>query len=277
MPNIDPVAGHYAHGALLEAIRIGVTKLGKTEETITIDDLAAVDEFHIGGREASEAFLGQLDLGSNDHVLDVGCGVGGTSRFAANRFGSQLTGIDLTDEFVVTGRVLCEWVGLDGRVALQQASALSMPFEDRTFDRAFMLHVGMNIADKAALCAEVHRVLKPGGRFGIYDIMRVGDGGLAYPVPWATTDETSAVTTPDTYRNCLTHAGFELTAERNRRDFALAFFATVREKTAAADGPPPLGLHILMGETAAVKLGNLVENVSAGRVAPVEMVATKPA
>ncbi len=47
MPDIDPVAGHYAHGALLEAIRKGITKLGKTEATVTIDDLEAVDEFHV--------------------------------------------------------------------------------------------------------------------------------------------------------------------------------------------------------------------------------------
>ena len=51
-----------------------------------------------------------------------------------------------------------------------------MPFDDSAFDRAMMLHVGMNIADKAALMREAARVLEPGGLFCVYDMMRVRQG-----------------------------------------------------------------------------------------------------
>ncbi len=267
------VAGHYTHGSLLAAIEEALEALGKTPETVSVDDLGPVDEFHIGGRQASEHFLSQLPLDAETRVLDVGCGLGGASRFTASRFGCKVTGIDLTAEYVETGRILTSWVGLEDRIALHQGSALEMPFGDAGFDAAYMMHVGMNIPDKARLCAEVHRVLKPGGSFGVYDVMRTGEGALTFPVPWATTDETSAVAAPEAYRQALEATGFQVAAERNRRDFALDFFAELNAKIAAAGGPPPLGLHILMGETRAEKIKNMVENISAERIAPVELIA----
>ncbi len=275
MAKSDAVVDHYSHGQLLDAILAGVTALGKTTGTVSVDDLAPVDELHIGGRQASEDFIGQLGLSSDDLVLDVGCGIGGTSRYLASHFGCRVTGLDLTPEYVETGRALCAWVGLAGRVDLCQGSALAMPFESARFDAAVMLHVGMNIADKAGLFAEVNRVLRPGGTFGVYDIMRTSDDPLVYPVPWATVPETSAVATPQDYRKAFVDSGFEMTSERDRRDFAAAFFAALRERIDAAGGPPPLGLHILLGETAAIKIRNMVDNVAAGRVAPVEMIARK--
>ena len=79
------VAGHYTHGSLMAAIREGLETMGKTPETASVDDLGPVDEFHIGGRQASEHFLGQLPLDAETHALDVGCGLGGASRFTATR------------------------------------------------------------------------------------------------------------------------------------------------------------------------------------------------
>jgi hypothetical protein len=109
----------------------------------------------------------------------------------------------------------------------------------------------------------------------IYDVMRVGDGELTYPVPWATTATSSAIAKPAQYREALRAAGFSVVAERNRRDFALAFFDQLRAKTAAAGGPPPLGLHILMGRNTPDKVQNMIQNISNGRIAPVELLARK--
>jgi len=269
------VADHYTHGSLLEAIRSGLKAMGKSPDTVSVDDLGPVDEFHIGGRQASEAFLSQLPLDANAHVLDVGCGLGGGSRFAASRFGCRVTGIDLTAEYVETGQALCAWVGLEDRVTLHQGSALDLPFEDATFDAAYMMHVGMNIPDKARLFSQVARTLKPGGSFGVYDVMKIGEGNLTFPVPWASETETSALAALEDYKTALEAAGLSVVAERNRRDFALEFFAQLQAKTAAAGGLPPLGPHVLMGETRAEKIKNMVDNISAGRIAPVEVIARK--
>ncbi len=271
------VSAHYARGGLLAAIRDGVAQLGKTPATLMVEDLAPVDEFHIGGRQASEDFLGQLGLTPDQRVLDVGCGLGGSARFAATHYGCHITGIDLTEEYVATGQVMCDWVGLGDRVSLHQGSALAMSFEADTFDGAYMLHVGMNIADKRRLCAEVHRVLRPGACFGIYDVMRTGAGELAYPVPWAATPETSAVDSVDDYRLALRAADFAITAERNRRDFAREFFEKLKASTTGASGPVPLGLHILMGDTMPHKIANMVASIASGTLAPVEIVARKAA
>jgi len=275
MPEPDDVSKHYAHGDLTEAIRAALVRQGMRADTVTVDDLAPVDEFHVGGRKASAEFLDQLGLSGQTKVLDVGCGLGGPARFVANRYGSRVTGIDLTGEYVETGNALCEWVGLNERISLHQGSALAMPFGDASFDAAYMMHVGMNIEDKERLASEVARVLRPGAVFGIYDVMRTGPGELAFPVPWATTADLSAVAEIDRYKRALEMAGFTVVAERNRRDFALAFFAEVRARTAAAGGPPPLGLQLVMGRNAAEKSRNFNDNIAAGRIAPVELIARK--
>jgi ubiquinone/menaquinone biosynthesis C-methylase UbiE len=275
MPDTKLVSDHYTHGSLLDAIRNGIERIGKSPETVGVEDLGPIEEFHIGGRVASESFLDQLQLSSDDHVLDVGCGLGGTSRFVAHRYGSRVTGIDLTQEFIETGRTLCAWVGLEQQIVLEHGSATALSYADGMFDKAYMMHVGMNIADKPALMAQLHRVLKPGAALGIYDVMRIGDGDLTFPLPWASTAEASVVESLDAYKNALNTAGFRIAAEQNRRAFALDFFARLQANVAAAGGPPPLGVHILMGETAPVKIKNLIEDISEGRVAPIEVIAEK--
>ncbi len=273
MAGPNEVADHYTHGALIDAISKGIAEIGKTPETVTIDDLSAIDEFHIGGRAASIEFLDQLPLTADSHVLDVGCGLGGPARFTTNRYGCRVTGIDLTAEFVQSGQKLCRWVGLNTTVKLVEGSALDMPFDGAEFDAAYMMHVGMNIADKEDLFAEVARVLKPGSTFGVYDVMQTAEDEISYPVPWAETPATSALASPEHYKGALEKAGFEITAERNRREFAIAFFADLAAKTQATGGPPPLGIHVLMGESRAVKVKNMADNIAAGRIAPLEMIA----
>jgi ubiquinone/menaquinone biosynthesis C-methylase UbiE len=275
MPDSDTVATHYTHGSLLGAILDGVQRLGKSVDTVSVDDLGSVDEFHIGGRIATGSFLDQIEIGSEDHVLDVGCGLGGASRFAAQQYGCRVTGIDLTNEYIKTGEVMCSWVGLGDRISLDEGDATATPYSDCAFDKSYMLHVGMNIADKHSLASELYRVLRPGGRLGIYDVMRVGDGKLKFPVPWAMTSEVSVVSSPEEYKTALKAAGFRVIAERNRSDFALKFFSQLQAGTAATGGSPPLGLHILMGEAAHAKVKNMIENISRKLVAPVELIAER--
>ena len=271
----DRITAHYTHGQLLDRILSGVEAIGKTPDTVTVDELAPADEFHIGGRQASEEFIGQLELSADDHALDVGCGIGGTSRFVASRFGCRVTGIDLTPEFVSTGQSLCDWVGLSGQVELHQGDATAMPFTNERFDAAFMLHVGMNIADKAGLFAEVYRLIKPGALFGVYDVMQTGDEALTYPVPWSTVPGTSALATQEHYLEALKQAGFDIIRIRDRGKFAAEFFAETRRRMEAAGGTPPLGVHIAMGDSAPAKISNMVENIAAGRVSPVEIIVIK--
>ena len=267
------VSQHYARGDLEGAILEALLASGKDPARLIADDLAPVDEFHAGGRQATVEFAAQAGFAPGMHLLDVGCGIGGPSRFFAAQQGCRVTGIDLTADYVRTAEALSRRVDLADRVTYRQASALDLPFPAAKFDGAYMMHVGMNIEDKAQLSTEVRRVLKPGGTFAIYDIMRTGDGALTFPMHWSATPETSFVVAPCEYRQALEGAGFEVVKERNRREFAREFFRQVVARIGEMGGPPPLGIHLLMKTQVAEKLANVVEGVEQGVIAPVEMVA----
>jgi len=267
------VAQHYTHGSLEQAIFGVLASAGKDLNGLTLADLAPVDEFHIGGRRAPVEFAAQLELRPRLHLLDVGCGIGGPSRYFAHEHGCLVTGIDLTEEYVRLAEVLGERVGLEKVVAYRHGSALDLPFAPGAFDGAYMLHVGMNIAEKARLFSGIRRVVKPGGFFGIYDVMRGdGEGALRFPVPWASGPDTSFVESPAVYRRLLEDAGFTVERERSRREFAIEFFREMRARAKQA-GSPPLGLYTLMGSSAAEKITNTINNLERGLIAPTEIVS----
>jgi ubiquinone/menaquinone biosynthesis C-methylase UbiE len=269
------LSDHYIHGNLLQAIKTSIAKLGITLDSVTIDDLAPVDEFHVGGREATENLLQQLNFPAKSHILDVGCGLGGAARYVAQNYNSHVTGIDITKEFVETGKSLCSWVKLEKQVALKQGSVTDLPFQDEHFDGGYMLHVGMNIEDKDQLFREIFRVLRQGSKFGVYDIMRISDGDIDFPVPWATEESASKLSTPEQYQQALIKAGFDISQQNNRSEYALDYFKRLSEKTAANGGPPPLGLHTLMKDSGMVKINNMVKKIAVGYIAPVEITLCK--
>ena len=136
------VAEHYTNGALQAIIESGWAKLRTVSDVAPIDQLAGVDEFHIGGRFATEYVCERIDLAPGLKVLDLGCGLGGAARFMATRYEVDVEGIDLTREYVEVGNRLTREVGLEEKVRLTQASALDLPHEDRSFDRISQFHVG---------------------------------------------------------------------------------------------------------------------------------------
>ena len=264
------VANHYTREKLEDKILGLMHGAGKNLDQLRADDIAAIDECHLGGREDTQALAEFMHLRPGMHVLDVGCGIGGPARYFAER-GCQVTGIDLTEDFVRVAEDLTRMVKLDQKAQFRQASALALPFAADTFDGAYTIHVCMNIADKAGVFREVARVLKPGARFTIYDIMRTSDGTLGFPVPWAQTSETSFLATVDDYRQNLQAAGFRIEHQRDRRQFALEFMQ--RMMAQSKSGPPLLSVNVLMGEQAPVMLKNVNMAIASGVLAPTEIVA----
>lgn len=266
----DSVARNYTHGSLEQAILDALRGQGADLDHLTPAGLAPVDEFHIGGRQATIELAARLGFQRGMRLLDIGCGLGGAARYFADEHGCRVIGIDLTSEFVEVANSLARRVGLAGMVSYQQGSAVDLPFAKDSFDGAYMLHVGMNIEDKARLFTGVRGVLKAGGMFGIYDVMRTGEGELTFPVPWAPDPETSFVSEPAAYRSLLEAAGFEVIEERNLRDFAVDFFRQARAR--AAQGGPTLGVHLLIKSEFARKMGNVVGNLERGLISPVELI-----
>jgi ubiquinone/menaquinone biosynthesis C-methylase UbiE len=266
------VAAHYGRDDLFSALAAALVAAGNDMAALTPADLAPVDEFHIGGRPATVHLADRLGFAPGAHLLDIGCGIGGASRYFAAERGCHVTGIDLTEAYCEAARRLAASTGLAGRTAYRQASALDLPFDDGAFDGAYMLHVGMNIADKPRLFREVRRVLRPGACFGIYDVLQGAGGAPYFPVPWATGPATSFLVTADGLQALLRDAGFEIVAVEDRSDFARAFMQAARQR-GAAGGPSPLGLHLLMGADAPMKIANLTRSLEEGCIAPTEAVA----
>jgi ubiquinone/menaquinone biosynthesis C-methylase UbiE len=266
------VAGHYGRGQLEELILGAVAREGKDPENLTAVDLAAVDEFHVGGLEATQELAKNMELRAGLRLLDVGSGIGGPARYFAAEHGCKVTGIDLTEEFVRVAGSLTKRTKLDALVEFRQGSALELPFDAGTFDGAYMIHVGMNVADKAGIFREVRRVLKPAGLFTVFDIMRAKEGAIRYPVPWALSEETSIVSKVKDYRDALQNAGFHIAQERGRGPFAIEFTERVIARMAQG-GPPALGLHLLMGEKAPIMVRNILAMMKEGVLEPVELSA----
>lgn len=267
------VTQHYAAYDVLARIKEGLKALGHDGDSVPPEAIKPVDEFHIGGADATAALLARLDIGPGKDVLDIGCGIGGPARTIV-RSGARVTGIDLTPQFIEAARALSEMTGVGDRVRFEVGSATALPFADETFDLATLLHVGMNIPDKDGLFREAARVLRKGGVFAVYDVMRVGQGMVNYPVPWAEREELSALEPPATYRSAAGAAGLTLETEETHRDRALDFFARIQAQAANA-APGPIGLHLLMGPTVKQKMGNMIEAIRAGVIAPVEMIFRK--
>ncbi|MEM9300586.1 MAG: class I SAM-dependent methyltransferase [Pseudomonadota bacterium] len=270
------VSAHYTTAELVDRILAAVAAAGGAPDSLAVDDLKGVDEFHTGGVEATDALLSQLAIQPSTRVLDIGCGIGGTSRHIAAGWDVAVTGVDLTVAYVAAAEELSRRVGLAKLTSFLQGSALDLPVASAAFDLATMFHVGMNIDDKAALFREAARVLAPGGTFALFDVMRVGPGEIPYPMPWAEEPDWSFVAAPALYREAASSAGLALRAERNRAPFAKDFFERVVAAAAASGGPPPVSIHLLMRETAAQKLGHYVQALEAGTIAPVEMIFHRP-
>jgi ubiquinone/menaquinone biosynthesis C-methylase UbiE len=270
------VARHYTHSELTSTVLAALRQAGKDTEALATRDLSGVDEFHTGWRPLTEALAQGLAPPPGTRLLDVGAGVGGPARHFAEAWGCDVTGIDLTPAFVELATELTRRTGLADRVRFVHGSALAMPFPDAAFDLATMFHVGMNIADKPALFAEVARVLRPSGRFVVYDLMQTGDAPLPWPMPWADDASTSFVEAPARYRELLEAAGFRIEAERDWTPLVIETAARLRERL-ASEGLPVVGLHLLMGPDGIDRLRRVGECVQDGRLAPVQFTAALPA
>ncbi|HZA67599.1 MAG TPA: class I SAM-dependent methyltransferase [Geminicoccaceae bacterium] len=267
------VAAHYAGLDRTRVILDALRAAGKDPDHLTVDDLAPIGEFHIRGREATVELGHALGLGADQHVLDVGSGIGGASRYFASAHGVRITGIDLTPEYCRLAERFAASSGLADRLDYQICSALAMPFDEATFDAAYTQHVAMNIADKPALYAEVARVLKPGAAFGIYDVLQGAGGEVVYPTPWANDASTSFLATPDEMRGLLETAGFRIEGWRDTTAAGRAFFETALARIAES-GPPPLGLHLLLPDFRP-RAENMLSGLAEDRLAVLEIVCRK--
>jgi SAM-dependent methyltransferase len=276
----DRVQDHYASAGSGEDIAARIIAALRAhagaEVPITPETLAPLDHFHGRGVLATQALAALLDPQVGEAILDIGSGIGGPARWIVATRGCAVTGVDLTAAFCDVARALNAAAGMADRVRILQGSALALPLPDAGFDRAYSHNVVMNIADKARVYREAFRVLKPGGRLVLCHADAGPNGPPDFPVPWASTPEESFLATEEETRRDLTAAGFDIISFNDITPTIVAGMAAARRKL-EAEGPPPLGVHVLWGERFLQRQINSMRAQEDGRVRSVEIVARKPA
>jgi len=263
------VREHYNATNLASRLKVALATIAAEDQTLRIDQLAPLDQFHTRGILATAELAATAGLEPSTRVLDLGCGIGGPARYLAATFGCRVTGVDLSPSFIDSANYLTGRCGLSDRATFQVGDALHLPFEDGAFDAVFLQHVAMNIADRSSLYAEVRRILAFGGRFATYDLV-LRDGDVVYPVPWARDSSTSFLLSEGDTPKTLEQAGFKAVVWRDDTQAALDWFK------AAMAGPPPSGpnLSTVMGPDFQIMTRNLARNIRENRPGVLSAVLT---
>jgi len=269
------IHGYYSPNDLYNKIIEGLNEIGKDLSRLALDDLQPVDEFHIRGDVATKELIKLSNFTRDMHILDVGCGVGGSTRRLSHETGCCVTGIDLSDEYIDAAERLTQLLRMQERVRFRAASALALPFADNTFDGAWSIQMNMNVEDKLEWLQEVYRVLKPGSRAVLYEVCGNTNTPVYFPVPWAQDSSMSFLVSPELFRDAITSAGFVIEVWNDKTDLAQKAFAHMTEPSGEPD-LPELGVHLLVGNDILTKAYNLHRNLDERRVSLIETVAVKP-
>jgi SAM-dependent methyltransferase len=274
MTEAQAIADYWAQGNIYQLIVAALAKASKSLDKLSVEDLAPVDHFHAHGLPATVELADRLPVQPNEHLLDIGCGLGGPARYFAKRFGCRVTGIDITRPFVEAGQRLTALLHMEDRVTVEHGNALQLPYPDAAFDGAYTQHVTMNVLDRPRFFAEACRVLKPGGSFALTEHGLGPKGEPHFPVPWSGDGSGSYLITPSETRHLLEAAGFGDIVIEDTADKYVAGYKAVIEK-AEQGALPPLGLHILLGESALQKTRNAARNIEEGRTHPILVTCRK--
>lgn len=236
------------------------------------EDLHSIDMIHMGGLEATDALAQQAGISSGERVLDVGAGVGGSSRRFADRYGAIVTAVELSETLANTAQRLNELVGLSSSVTVLSGSALALPVENASFDVVVMQHVAMQIAEKKQLFGELARVLAPGGRLALHEIF-AGEGELRWPLAWASDPSMSALEPMDSALSRLRDLGLSPGEFVDESELGRRFHAGIIERWGAAaeegrvvDGLAPEVLKKRVAASRAMEHNLRVGSLKVGRL-----------
>lgn len=263
----------YAMSDIGGRIVAALEEAGIPPENWTPEVLGPADQIHGGGLAQTEAHAALVEITTGMNVLDIGCGIGGPARYFATAFGCRVTGIDLTEEYIEAAQLLTDKVGLSDLVSFDCGNATDLPYDDGAFDLAWALNVTMNIKDRAGLYAEMHRVLKPGGKIGISEIGQGPGGEPYYPLTWAREPAYSFLLPPDEMRALLEASGFRI----------VEWIDETARRKASAEGRPsdsapvetPLTIEMTRGADYPDRRRNSGRNVKENRLTNVVLIAEK--
>lgn len=253
---------HYSASGIEARILAAIRAAGlNPEQRLSPEELGALDHFHTGGLTASRELLELVHIRAEDCVLDIGAGLAGSARMLASVLGCRVACLEMSSDFCAGAALLNRLTGLDDRIEVHRGSALELPFPDDSFDVVWMQNVGMNIADKRKLYAEIYRVLKPGGQYAFQE-MAAGEVATSYfPLPWATAPADSFLVSAGEMRSVLADSGFTAELFEDTSDAHLS--RTTANATPAAPGQLGLAVYV---DNLAQKAANARRSLQEGQV-----------
>lgn len=275
MSDAKAIADHWDQGDIYGRIVSVLQQMSKPLDRLTIEDLAPVDHFHARGFPATVELADRLPLLAGQHVVDIGCGLGGPARYIAQRFGCTVSGLDITPSFVDAANRLTALLRMEQQVRVELGDGQQLPYADAVFDGGYTQHVTMNVSDRTRFFAEAFRVLRPGGFFALTEHALGPTGDPHHPVPWSADGTGAWLVSADETEAYLRAAGFEaIVVEHTGPKYAAGYKAAIEKAEQGA--LPPLGLHLLLGDSALQKTRNAARNIIEGRTDPIQVVCRKP-
>ncbi len=277
---MSSITQHYQpNETLWQKIEDTLTQSGIDPNTqLSSNLLAPIDQLHIGGRQATQALLHQIDLNTDCNILEIGSGLGGTARLITETLPCHITAIDITPDFCEAHQAINQRMSLNN-IQVICADACDAQVQTGSQDIIISQHTLINIPDKTMLLKTLAESLKPGGSFLLHEVIAGSNKEpIKLPVPWATDISNSHLPDKDELIALFENAGFRLERFTDVTETALAWRKKHTQREAGSNqqgttqAASPLNPGIIFGERFLTMGKNVMANLTDNKVCVVEAV-----
>ncbi|KAI3637430.1 hypothetical protein MIR68_004079 [Amoeboaphelidium protococcarum] len=272
------VKDHYAGEFSLQKLLSKIEQVSSGQDSIVTDD---IDSLHVGGSEATLRLVKLAQIQNGSKVLDLGCGLGGTSRMLASQLKCSVLGVDFSEAFIDGAQQiaqlhlakqqnfeLLDWrqhssgVPASGGQLYYEIGDISATQRiDGEFDVVWICHALMHCRNVQSLMESLHSKLKTGGRAVIYDIFKsqtFDDADMRVPLPFTSDRSQVSLRTLQQFQEYL-DGKFKVSQIEDWSSFGLQWMERTRSHVPLIS--PKL---VLGGDSAKMKSMNMRHHLSQG-------------